>query len=563
MLDSSDEELAGDDSGQKHPDFQDQEDEYDSSEPYEPVVQTLDLLLGVEVLHMAFPQLPTDLYKSGSASLPAILSQNVVIAMTCSDFLVRVISVPLTPPSPQMISKIRRKGRITNIVGAKSLFGEQLAVLSSGKTHQSIPHGISVSFTARREDDLEDTTMKDDNSNVDAQVSSRDTSRSHRRSQLANDQIWDLLIASHSADLSGLLLVHRIPLVAEGTSMSIEQHIPWRIQYLASPAVSVEFSSGLYPAPRHSQLLVAEEKGVVRILDCLPSSKAPQGRWLVSLYTEFETLQDSMTRRKPILAASWILGGTAIMVLLLDGKWGVWDHEGLGPKPSQGAQAHRVRGDRQFSAFAIHEWIGDTSKSKAPLPVANARNNRSILAPMTPSTRKVKQDQLFAGPTALPDGPARGGLFIMATDDASNGRPNDEATLLWYRSNVVIIPSLITHWQNKVRGSGNLFGSGAKGEPKTLNNIDLGGEFCNEMGLIASYHQTRPSKNNANLPEILVTGEKRMIVVAPPLTKPEAIPTDAPSPTMTTTDQKLLARKELDVDGMDRLLFRMSNGHMT
>lgn len=560
MLDSSDEEPAKDGPYKDDPTFQDEENEYDPSEPYEPIIQSLDLPLGVEVLHLAFPHLPADSSPSSLASLPALLPHKMVVAVGCSDFSIRVISVPISPPSPRSKARPQLEEKTIHSGLGKSLFGEQVIVLSGGTTHQSIPLGVSISFTARRL--TEDVDMEDDNLSSRGQPSSRHTPQSRSRARLEQNHTWDLLVASHSADLSGLLLVHRIPLIAQGTTISTELHIPWRTQYLTSPAVSVEFSPGLYPAPRHSQLLVAEENGIVRILDCLPSSKALQGSWLTSHYTEFETLSDLIPRRKPILSSRWILGGRAILVLLLDGEWGIWDQEGVGPQPSEGSNAAREKANLRLIAFALHGWVGDSSKSRTLLKKSSANSDgRSKLAPMTPSTRKMKQDALFTCTSTVPDGPARGGLFVMWTPGAFDTRSDDNSVLLWHRSNVVVIPSLVTFWQNKVRGSGNLFGSGAKGEPKTINSIPLGGDSCNEMGLIPSRQHTESSKNTTDQLEVLVTGEKRLVIISPPLPEPEAIPAIIPSSHSATVDQQLLARGELDVTGMDRLLSGMSNGN--
>ncbi|KAK4697378.1 hypothetical protein P7C71_g690, partial [Lecanoromycetidae sp. Uapishka_2] len=178
---------------------------------------------------------------------------------------------------------------------------------------------------------------------------------------------------------------------------------------------------------------------------------------------------------------------------------------------------------------------------------------------MTPSTRKMRQDALFTGPASQSDGPARGGLFVSPIYDALNNRPDDESLLLWYGSNIVTISSLVTHWQNRVRGSGNLFGAGAKGEPRTISNIQLGGETCNEIGLFP-FAKDR-LKHNTDQPEVLVTGERRLLIVTPPLAEPSAPAALSPPPLVSQTDKERLAQEELDIHGIDRVLADMSNDH--
>lgn len=545
-LDSSDDDHNQIEAYEDHPVYEDEEEEYDPAEPYESTIQTLELPLGVEVLHLAFPHLPADIHR---ASIPALLSQKIIVAAACSDCSIRLITLPLTPPSPQSKARPQLRNATATLGVGKTLYGEQMIVLSSGVTHQSVPKGVSISITAASSDDPEDEDM-----DMDRGTSSRHTSRSRSRSRLGTDQTWDLLVASHSTDLSGLLLIHRIPLVAEGTSLSTELHIPWRTQHLASRAVTVDFSTAIYPSMRHSQILIAEEKGAVRILDCLPQSNAMQASWLVSMYTGFETTQNVVPRRIPILSARWVLGGKAILVLQADGKWGIWNHEGAGPKPTNAVNASSRIIDGLLTGFAIEGWVGDILKSKPLLKNSSGKNEgRSKLAPMTPSTRKIKQDALFTGPTVQSDGPIRGGLDVVPASDVSDSRPDDESVLLWHGSNIVVIPSFYTHWQNKIRGSGNLFGSGAKGEPKVINNIQLGGESCTKVSLLSIQNQKQAN--------ILVTGEKRLLIVTPPLKEPETSASLAPPMRATQVDQQMLEQGELDIDGMDRIMSGMANGH--
>lgn len=559
VLDSPDEEPTNETILEDEPAFQDEEEEYDSSAPYEPIIQTLDLPMGVDVLHLSFPCLPPALHRS---SLPPLASNSILIAMACSDCTIRVMSIPLTPPSPRRKEKCGLRDSITNLTPKESRFGEKMFILSSGTMHQSIPKGVAISFTAASPEDPEDVDMEDEDEQSGRLPSSRHTSRSRSRSRLGKDQPWDLLVASHSADLSGLLLVHRIPLVAEGASLSAEMHIPWRVQHLASPTVSVDFSSALYPASQHSQLLVAEAKGSIRIFDCLPRSAASQGSWLASLYTDFETLHNALPRRKPILVAQWVLGGKAILVLQADGKWGIWNHEGRGPMPAEAKSFSQTKTVGLPTAFAIDGWVGTSSKSKPFFKSASTKGEgRSKFAPMTPSSRKMKQDALFTGPSNISDIPARGGLSVVPAGDTAGSRADDESILLWHGTTAIIIPSLFTHWQNRVRGSGNLFGSGAKGEPMTINNIHLGGERCNEINLLPIQQHAESSRDSPTQPKILVTGEKRLLIIAPPLAEPESRASDVVSPLSNSKDQQLLAVGELDVNGMDRILAGMSNGH--
>ena len=569
IMDSDDEapEKSEQPPHQDNPAFDEEHGEFDASEPYEPVIQALDLPLGVEVLQLAFPHLPADAHRSGIESLPVLFSRKLVVAVACSDFSIRVILIPLLPPSPQSKSRLELRGTASCLSAGKSMYGEQMIVLSGGTTHRSIPKGVSITVTSNPVEYPEEIYMDEDDASrkrLDLRNNnSKLASHSRSRSRLEDHQ-WDLLIASHSADLSGLLLIHRIPVKAGEAGLSSELHIPWRTQYLTSPTVSVHFNSALYPAPRHSQLLIAEARGVVKILDCLPQSRAAEGAWRLSLHTDFETLPDTTSRRKPILDARWVLGGKAILVLLAHGKWGIWDLENAGPKPIDGANPLRSVSAESWTHFTLESWVGNSLKSGKLLQSSSVRTeNRSKLAPMTPGTRKIRQQALFTEPPPQPDGPVRGGLSVSPVPYASNSRADDEAVLIWHGNSIAVIPSLFIHWQNKARRSGNLFGSGAKGEPKMINNIQLGGELCKEASLIPSRHRPPSTKDDATHPEVLVTGGHRLAIVTSAIAEPQ-LPFSPPSPLLSsTTDQQLLVRGDLDVDGMDRILSSMSNSQTT
>ena len=561
VIDSDDNEPAEfEESHQEDPVFDEEQQELDSTHPYETILQSLDLPLGVEVLCLSFPHLPADLLQSDFEPLPRILSQSLILSIACSDCSIRVLTIPLMPPTPQHKANIEGKNLPSALSTGKSLFGEQMVILSGGSTHQSIPKGISISLTSGTSNEANhDETRGDKYSDGKTDAQFHGPSRVFRTRSLdlkEKDRVWEVLVVSHSADVSGLLLLHRIPLARDAAGISADLHIPWQVQYLASPAVSVEFSSALYPASQHSRILVAEARGVVRVLDCLPWSKTAHGSWLVSLYTGFYDPPEDLPRRKSILCAKWVFEGKAILVLQTDGKWGVWDLELTGPKSTNVLNHPHGTLGGALATYAIDGWVGDSLFSRSALKGSSMKaEGRSKLAPMTPSTRKMRQEALFTGPITQPEGPARGGLFVLPIKDVSNSRPDDESVLLWHRSNILIIPSLFTYWQNKARGSGNLFGSGTKGEPKTINHFEIGGELCNEIGLFPS------SQPNASQAVMLITGEHRLILLAPLLAEPDIPTTLATQPVISETDQQLLARKELDVNGMDRILAGMSNGH--
>ena len=555
------------------PVFEEEPEEFDASGPFEPIMQELDLPLGVEVLHLSFPNLPSELHRATWEPLTKPLSTNIFAAAVCSDSSIRILSIPLMPPSPQSIARPEISARITLPHPGKGPFGEQMIVLSSVAGHQSIPKGVSITLASQMLQSVEDVDMADDDRGSPAsQARNSSYSRSRSRSRPADSESsLEFLVASHSDDLSGLLLIHRVSFKGDtiwNGSGPQEQNIPWRIQSLASPATSISFNPSLSPAPRHSQLIVAESRGAVRILDCKPQSNLDQGSWLFSLYPGFQSSVSSIPRRKQVLDVQWVLGGKAIAVLLADGEWGVWDIEKEGPKGKGDSKLASAGG--ASLAFAISGWVGSTPISKSLVKNSKGRKeNESELAPMTPGTRKIRQKTLFSGSTPTTttqtDRPGRGGLSVSPIHHSSSSIVNDETLLLWYGDSITIIPSLFTHWQDKLKGSSNLFGAGARGQAKEYNNINLGGQVKNYISLFPQHLAKYGGKADANTPsEILVTGEHRLVIVGstpkPPVRASKTAPLQILSKP-TATDQHLLHKGELDVDGIDWILDGMSNGH--
>lgn len=572
ILDSDEEQEAAKptESYTDNPVFQDEEEEYDASRPYDPIIQELDLSLGVEVLHLSFPHLPPELHRTTLESLPKLLTTSMIIATACSDSTIRILSIPITPPSPQSIARPELRTGFTVPHTGRGHFGEQMVVIPSVADYQSISKGISITLSSQILQSVENSYVADvdrDNPRTQSRNSSR--SRTRSRSRPANgDHSWEFLLASHSDDPSGLLLIYRIPFAGDilgNGSGTREPMIPWRIENLASPATSVNFNPSPFPSPRHSLLTVAESRGAVRVFDCKPQSDFNQGSWVFSLYPGFQTSLDRIATRKKVLCAQWVLGGKAIIVLLAEGEWGVWDLENAGPKANHNIQSASLGG--ASLAFAISGWVGSSPVSKSLVKTSSRRNdNTSRLTPMTPGTRKARQEALFSDSAttanAQTDGLSRGGLFVSVVYNSSNSKADDESLLLWYGDSVTVIPSLFTHWQSKVKGSGNLFGAGARGQPQEYNNIQLRGEVRNGVSIIPKLYQNHGAKADAATSiEILVTGEHRLIIAGPPLKPPVPTTTVPPESLSKSTDQHLLTRGELDVDGMERIISGMSNGH--
>ena len=495
---------------------------------YASVVHTVDVSLGgAEALHIAFPQVPTDMNQD-TKSIPKLLSERIVVAVACSDCNIRVVSLPLLPPKSQDAA-------------------DQVILLSGEPSHQSLPDCVSVTFTPRPS--LEGADV--DTNNADhtlKQITSRPVSRSSRRSSGQADMNWDLLVASHSPSLSGQLIIHRIPCNKSSLEDSTMFGAPWSVHRLASPAVSVSFSSALHPSPYHSRLLIAEAQGVVRIMKYTP--KVAEGPWLASLYTDFESPSETEPpKRKSILDSRWLLGGKAIIVLLSNGEWGIWDTNNAGPQAAE--RALQTQNFKITSRFAVDGWV-HVKAAKTTTSSMDTKSTTSKLAPMTPSTRKARQAVLFAPKRQQQQSSMRGGISVISSSNILNSRADDESVLLWHGTNIVTIPSFFTYWQNRVRGSGHLFGTGFKGEMKTINDVQLSGEALNEVSLDPGSTQL----------EIVAAAQRRLLIIAPPYSQKRRAPVNPHlESNLISTDEQLLAAGELDTFGMDRVLDNMSNGY--
>ncbi|KAL9114373.1 MAG: hypothetical protein Q9187_007481, partial [Circinaria calcarea] len=446
---------------QDRPEYDDEEEELNPDEPYHPIIQQLDLPLGTAILHMSFPNVPASIQAQELQSLPKLLRQRLVIAVACADCTIRILTLPLSPPSPSSKARSELRANALLAFAGNGTWGEQVITLNGNTTHQTLPKGVSIALSPRVVEESDERLSRDIKGQEKLPSNSTVTLTSHLHDHhtpedVKNQTRWDLIISSHSEDISGLLLVHRVPISVDSLNLGIEStdsNFLWRTESLARPIITAQLHIPLQSAQgRYPCVLVAQSNGPVKIYDCCTTAKPDHGSWRLTLYASMYPFADPSNGRS-LLDAKWVLGGKAIAVITSDGEWGIWDIASgstmLGGIPTP---------------FTVNGWIGSTPIGlQTSKKSAGRSETRSRLAPMTPGTRRVKQEVLFAGPTPRSNVSTLGGISVSSSGKVSNGRENDEGVAIWHADKIIRIPSLHTFWQNRVTGSGNLFSDGSNG----------------------------------------------------------------------------------------------------
>ncbi|EKG10467.1 hypothetical protein MPH_12325 [Macrophomina phaseolina MS6] len=545
--------------------FDSQEDEEDESEPYPAIVQHLDLPLGAEVLYMSFPQIPSVSPYRPASLIPPIFKERIVLSVACADSTVRVVTLPLAPPSHARKAADRSKH--------KNPYGEQVLRIEGQHGHQSIPRGITMTWSSRSSDTYPDNMDMDVDASDDDDT---DSLRPRKRIQGDEPLEWDLIVASHSIEVTGLLHVFRIPLLLKDNqySLTTDPIFPFQTQYLAAPATCVHFSSSQFPSRRHLQLLVADAKGSVKVYDPLAPPRArprsagrdvviepSPGAWIASFLTSFEIPKNHkvsnpyLARRKTILDAKWASDGKSIVALLSDGEWGVWAMDG--------ANTARNASTKPVSTFALRGYVsgGDAKTSTSNLAPTKSGSNKSLaLAPMTPNTRRTREEALFHGPSTSNVDTPRGGISVSSSPPAtSSGQPED-SIIIFYGDDMYRIPNLQQFWSRSTHstGAGSLYGPG-------LARVDAVALFGEPLTDVEQFAKPRGAAARMGVPrDLLVVGERRIVVLA--TVSPEAKAGNLFAKELEAmdrterVDQDLLKRGELDIGGMDRLLDTMASG---
>jgi hypothetical protein len=595
VIDLDDDEPAPSKLVPKSAEFEDENEEIEPSQPYLKILRSIDISLGTGARHLAIPQIPSHASQAPPGAYPPIYSTHIVVAVACDDCSVRLVSLPLMPPAPTSKDPASWGVQITK-VGPTS--------------HQDLPSSIAVTHTC---------PLVDSDDEVD-----KSKPRSRSRTRLGNmtataadsksGQAWCTLVASTSPTAGGLLLVHQLPLTSDRAPTTLpESHCLLQRQHFRSPlsASRIYFNPSPYPSERHSNILITfPESGCVKIFQALPDSgsayprgrrgsvattdsttssarslpvsAARPGKLLLTLYTGFVESPESVpsAQRKRILDAAWVLGGRAVLVLLEDGEWGVWDIEGAGPPSTLNQNPFRghdnisgIQGGA-WTRFSFKSFVTPLADETSRLQQAETKDVKSgKLAPMTPHTRKVRSDGLFRGSAsgtasaATPSRFTQGCISVTEHRTANPLSATNESILLSLGNTNLSIPSLLSLWRTESTGKGSLDNSGTL-RPSPFTALQLGGEQQRSIAALPQPSDTIPSApfglRSGRLTDVLISTDNRLIMLVSPISEPlVSAPVSHETGLVSAnadTDQLLLRHGDLDIDGMDRILDRMTNG---
>jgi hypothetical protein len=488
IIDSDDDEPAAKPQGSvafvDKPEFE----EAGEQGPYPEIIQTLDLTFGTPVLNVAvMPVAPTTSEDAPTSTGAALLQEKMVFAVSCVTNDAYVVTLPLTPPSPESKARPELKADLLAGRAGSGAWGESLTPLG-GQTKYS--DGLAITL---------------------ARPSSSDRPVNPPRA----------VVAAHSRQASGVLHLWDVPL--DGKPKPDRLIEPFQTEFLPNPLTTISFN------PTHAtQLLTVSSTHAARIYDYAlpaipndPEATGPfptQGSWLLSLYQPFAKPTSS---RKPILDATWVSKGHAIFVLLADGMWGIWDIDGVSPTGTGAAISSRLKSGVRgaaLTAFSVSGYVEGTSMLRG-IGTQAKEPQQGEFAPMTPHTRRQATASLSAAGTLDRLATVRGG--VKATPILSSRKaPQDEALALWVGGveHVCVIPAVSKFWDSQLRkGSGggvNLFSGAPPTRMVKLADIATGllGDHCCGLNLISSPAKTAEAPEGGMAAELVIRGESRFVI---------------------------------------------------
>ncbi|KAJ4019082.1 hypothetical protein NW752_004821 [Fusarium irregulare] len=487
IIDSDDDEPPAKSKPSSHYEDKPQfEDEVEDS-PYPEIVQTLDLALGTAVLKVAvMPMTPTPAEDAAWGGAK-VLTDKMVFAVSCATNDVYVITLPLTPPSPESKARPELRNDLLAGTAGSGAWGESLILLGGQNKHSE---GIAINL-----------------------IMPTATERPGTKSRA--------VVASHSREASGVLRLWDVPLdIGDKPSKAVE---PFQTEYLPNPLASISFNS-----THMTQLLAVSALQGVRIYDfARPSftdtdATGPfpvQGSWLLSMYQPFAR---PLSTRKPIIDAVWVAHGRAILVLLADGMWGIWDVDGVSPSGPGAVLSSKLQTGVKGAAlttFSASGYIEGTSSLRS-ITTQNKEHTTGEFAPMTPHTRRQATASLSSAITLDRLATIRGGIKVLSLP--SNGSAiQDETVVLWVGGleHVCVIPGITRFWDSQLRqaaGTGGDIFSGTQ-PVKMIKLLDLAtgllGERCCGVGLLIDPDHNITAQDISIPADVIVYGETRIVVV--------------------------------------------------
>ncbi|KAI3551457.1 hypothetical protein CABS01_15029 [Colletotrichum abscissum] len=500
IIDSDDDEApakAGKASGPftDKPEFEDSEEEG----PYPEIIQTLDLSLGTSVLHLAvLPMTPCSAEDAAWGGAD-VLKEKMVFTVACATNDVYVVTLPLTPPSPE--SKARPE-LMSNLLAGKAGSGQwgERVVLLGGQYKRS--EGIAMSLIRPK--------------------ASSSSDRIREQTGASSAPKPRLVVAAHTREASGTLRLWDVPLDVQPGEASARIN-PFQAEYLPSPLSSISFN------PTHlTQILTVASSHAVRIYDyALPSfppddqATGPfpsQGSWLLSLFQPFTR---PTSTRKPILDAAWISHGRAVLALLADGTWGIWDVDGASPLGASimGKNSSGIKGGA-ITAFSATGHVEGTGPLRTTASVPRSNGNGEFV-PLTPHSRRDAAASLSTAGSLERLVSVRGGIVVTPLPGSGSGSGSaDESVVLWIGGldNVSVIPAVSRFWDAQLRrssgGGVNLFSGTTPTRMIRLQDLSTGllGERCCGVGAAVNFARLKENDGGLQI-EVLIMGESRLVIV--------------------------------------------------
>ncbi|KAH6686773.1 hypothetical protein F5X68DRAFT_207915 [Plectosphaerella plurivora] len=476
------------------PEFEDAAD-VDDADPE--IVQTLELALGAAALHIAVLPITPCAAEDASFAGAELFKEKIVFAVSTSAADAYIVSLPLTPPSPESKARPELRSSLLAANAGGGQWGDVITVLT-GQTRHS--EGIAISLTKPSRSSATTDRIREQTGSSNVSAKAR------------------LVVATHNREASGVLRFWDVPaesVVQGGEKARIK---PFQTEYLSQPLRNISFNP-----TNSSQLLVVSPSEAVRIFDYAAASLPPddqstgpfpsKGSWLVSLYQPF--IRPTGTR-KPIIDAAWISHGRAVFVVLADGTWGIWDIEGASPLGSTllGKQSSGIKG-AALTSFSVSGQIDGTSLLRG---VAGGARSSGDFVPMTPHTRKDATASLGTAASTERLATIKGGITV--TPLPAEGTHADESIVLWIGSldNVSVIPAVSKFWDAQIRrssgGGVNLFSGTTPTRMIRLQDLSTGlmGERCCGVCAAVNFAKLRDSEGGLRI-EVLIRGESRLVIV--------------------------------------------------